>query len=152
MSLKGTVIELDSQIVTIKTSAEKCNLMLERLYEIFGKILNDAQKAAAWDETGVVANIAQDYFLDIIDTLKRIDVLIPQLLEETKEFEELSEGCRNDAMRISATKAELKSSIVGMLDCANERQLQNVYHFLRGMMEQADKTVKRSETRRKTTS
>ena len=134
MDLKETVIELDSQIATIKTSAEKCNLMLERLYEIFGRILNDDQKAAAWDETGVVANIAQDYFLDIIETLKRIDVLIPQLLEETKEFEELAEGCRNDAMRISATKAELKSSIVEMLDCADKAKLHFVYTILKDLI------------------
>lgn len=131
MDLKETVIELDSQIATIKTSSEKCNLMLERLYEIFSRILNDDQKAAAWDETGVVANIAQDYFLDIIETLKRIDVLIPKLLEETKEFEELAEGCRNDAMRISATKAELKSNIVEMLDCADKAKLHFVYTILK---------------------
>mgnify|MGYP004528612695 CR=1 FL=1 len=134
MDLKETVIELDSQIATIKTSAEKCNLMLERLYEIFGRILNDDQKAATWDETGVVANIAQDYFLDILETLKRIDVLIPQLLEETKEFEELAEGCRNDAMRISATKAELKSSIVEMLDCADKATLHFVYTILKDLI------------------
>ena len=87
MALKETVIELDSQIATIKTSAEKCNLMLERLYEIFGRILNDAQKAAAWNETGIVANIAQDYFLDVIETLKKMEVLVPKLVDEANEFE-----------------------------------------------------------------
>lgn len=38
-------------------------------------------------------------------------------------------------------EAALKSNIVEMLDCANERQLQNVYYFLRGMMEH---TVKKA--------
>lgn len=116
--------------------AEKCNYMLECLCNDHAETdLCDDDKVSSWENENVVVNIAQDYSREMVDTVNEASKLFSQLFDEAKELQNLVDGRHGGESQKSETQDDLKSSIVGMLDCANERQLRNVYYFLRGMME-----------------
>lgn len=136
MNLLKTAGNLDGKIVDLQIAAEKCNYMLEDLCNGHGREdLRDVGKAFLWDSENVVVNIAQDYSRELVETANEASKLFNQLFDEAKELQNLVESLHNGESQKPETQDDLKSSIVGMLDCANERQLQNVYHFLCGMME-----------------
>ena len=136
MNLLKTAGNLDGKIRDLQIAAEKCNYMLEDLCNGHGREdLRDVDKAFLWDSENVVVNIAQDYSRELVETAKEANKLFNQLFDEAKELQNLVEGRHNGESQKPEAQDDLKSSIVGMLDCANERQLQNVYHFLCGMME-----------------
>ena len=136
MNLLKTAGKLDGKIGDLQIAAEKCNYMLEDLCNGHGREdLRDVDKAFLWDSENVVVNIAQDYSRELVETAKEANKLFNQLFDEAKELQNLVEGRHNGESQKPEAQDDLKSSIVGMLDCANERQLQNVYHFLCGMME-----------------
>ncbi len=136
MNLLKTAGNLDGKIGDLQIAAEKCNYMLEDLCNGHGREdLRDVHKAFLWDSEHVVVNIALDYSRELVETAKEANKLFNQLFDETKKLQNLVEGRHSGEQQKPETQDDLKSSIVGMLDCANERQLQNVYHFLCGMME-----------------
>ena len=136
MNLLKTAGNLDGKIVDLQIAAEKCNYMLEDLCNGHGREdLRDVGKAFLWDSENVVVNIAQDYSRELVETANEASKLFNQLFDEAKELQNLVESRHNGESQKPETQYDIKSSIVGMLDCANERQLQNVYHFLCGMME-----------------
>lgn len=136
MNLLKTAGNLDGKIVDLQIAAEKCNYMLEDLCNGHAREdLRDVDKAFLWDSENVVVNIAQDYSRELVETVNEASKLFNQLFDEAKELQNLVESRHNGESQKPETQDDLKSSIVGMLDCANERQLQNVYHFLCGMME-----------------
>lgn len=136
MNLLKTAGNLDGKIVDLQIAAEKCNYMLEDLCNGHGREdLRDVGKAFLWDSENVVVNIAQDYSRELVETANEASKLFNQLFDEAKELQNLVESRHNGESQKPEMQDDLKSSIVGMLDCANERQLQNVYHFLCGMME-----------------
>lgn len=133
MNLLKTAGNLDAKISDLQFAAEKCNYMLEDLCNSHsGTDLCDDDKVSSWENENVVVNIAQDYSREMVETVNEASKLFNQLFDEAKELQNLVESGRDGKPQ---PQADLKSSIVGMLDCANERQLQNVYHFLCGVME-----------------
>ena len=140
MNLLITAGNLDGKIGDLQIAAEKCNYMLEDLCNGHGRDdLRDVDKAFQWDNENVVVNIAQDYSRELVETAKEANKLFNQLFDEAKELQNLVEGRHSGESQTPETQTNLKSSIVEMLDCASDRQLQNVYYFLRGMMEHAVK-------------
>lgn len=136
MNLLKTAGNLDAKISDLQFAAEKCNYMLEDLCNSHsGTDLCDDDKVSSWENENVVVNIAQDYSREMVETVNEASKLFSQLFDEAKELQNLAEGRHSGEQQKAETQDDLKSSIVGMLDCANERQLRNVYYFLRGMME-----------------
>lgn len=129
MNLLKTAGNLDDKIGELQYAAEKCNFMLENLCNTFGHIMDDNQKANNWDAAGVVADIAQDYARRTFETTKEANKLINQLFNEAREIEKPVEE-----LQITATQADLKKSIVEMLDYANARKMQNVYVFTKALL------------------
>lgn len=129
MNLLKTAGNLDDKIGELQYAAEKCNFMLENLCNTFGQIMDDNQKANNWDAAGVVADIAQDYARRTFETTKEANKLINQLFNEAREIEKPVEE-----LQITATQADLKKSIVEMLDYANARKMQNVYVFTKALL------------------
>lgn len=129
MNLLKTAGNLDDKIGELQYAAEKCNYMLENLCNTFGQIMDDKQKANNWDDAGLTADIAQDYSREMVETANEANKLVNQLFNEVKEIEKPVEE-----LQITATQADLKSSIVEMLDCADERKMQNVYVFTKALL------------------
>lgn len=129
MNLLKTAGNLDDKIGELQYSAEKCNFMLENLCNTFGQIMDDNQKANNWDAAGVMVDIAQDYARRTFETTKEANKLINQLFNEVREIERPVEE-----LQITATQADLKKSIVEMLDYANARKMQNVYVFTKALL------------------
>ena len=129
MNLLKTAGNLDDKIGELQYAAEKCNYMLENLCNTFGQIMDDKQKANNWDDAGLTADIAQDYFREMVETANEANKLVNQLFNEVKEIEKPVEE-----LQITATQADLKKSIVEMLDYANARKMQNVYVFTKALL------------------
>lgn len=129
MNLLKTAGNFDDKIGELQYAAEKCNYMLENLCNTFGQIMDDKQKANNWDDAGLTADIAQDYFREMVETANEANKLVNQLFNEVKEIEKPVEE-----LQITATQADLKKSIVEMLDYANARKMQNVYVFTKALL------------------
>lgn len=129
MNLLKTAGNLDDKIGELQYAAEKCNYMLENLCNTFGQIMDDKQKANNWDDAGLTADIAQDYSREMVETANEANKLVNQLFNEVKEIEKSVEE-----LQITATQADLKKSIVEMLDYANARKMQNVYVFTKALL------------------
>lgn len=134
MNLLKTAGNLDDKICELQYAAEKCNFMLENLCNTFGQIMDDNQKANNWDAAGVAVDIAQDYARRTFETTKEANKLINQLFNEAREIERPTEGCRNDAPQVPATQADLKNSVVEMLDYADARKMRSVYVFTKALL------------------
>lgn len=129
MNLLKTAGNLDDKIGELQYAAEKCNYMLENLCNTFGQIMDDKQKANNLDDAGLTADIAQDYSREMVETANEANKLVNQLFNEVKEIEKPVEE-----LQITATQADLKKSIVEMLDYANARKMQNVYVFTKALL------------------
>lgn len=129
MNLLKTAGNLDDKIGELQYAAEKCNYMLENLCNTFGQIMDDKQNANNWDDAGLTADIAQDYSREMVETANEANKLVNQLFNEVKEIEKPVEE-----LQITATQADLKKSIVEMLDYANARKMQNVYVFTKALL------------------
>lgn len=129
MNLLKTAGNLDDKIGELQYAAEKCNYMLENLCNTFGQIMDDKQKANNWDDAGLTADIAQDYSREMVETANEANKLVNQLFNEVKEIEKPVEE-----LQITATQADLKKSIVEMLDYANARKMQNAYVFTKALL------------------
>lgn len=129
MNLLKTAGNLDDKIGELQYAAEKCNYMLENLCNTFSQIMDDKQKANNWDDAGLTADIAQDYSREMVETANEANKLVNQLFNEVKEIEKPVEE-----LQITATQADLKKSIVEMLDYANARKMQNVYVFTKALL------------------
>ena len=129
MNLLKTAGNLDDKIGELQYAAEKCNYMLENLCNTFDQIMDDKQKANNWDDAGLTADIAQDYSREMVETANEANKLVNQLFNEVKEIEKPVEE-----LQITATQADLKKSIVEMLDYANARKMQNVYVFTKALL------------------
>ena len=129
MNLLKTAGNLDDKIGELQYAAEKCNYMLENLCNTLGQIIDDKQKANNWDDAGLTADIAQDYSREMVETANEANKLVNQLFNEVKEIEKPVEE-----LQIRATQADLKKSIVEMLDYANARKMQNVYVFTKALL------------------
>lgn len=65
----------------------------------------------------------------MVETANEANKLVNQLFNEVKEIEKPVEE-----LQITATQADLKKSIVEMLDYANARKMQNVYVFTKALL------------------
>lgn len=135
MNLLITAGNLDGKIGDLQIAAEKCNYMLEDLYNGHGRDdLRDVDKAFQWDNENVVVNIAQDYSRELVETAKEANKLFNQLFDEAKELQNLVEGRHSGESQTPETQTNLKSSIVEMLDCADERKLRFVYTLVKNLI------------------
>lgn len=135
MNLLKTAGNLDAKISDLQFAAEKCNYMLEDLCNGHGREdLRDVDKAFLWDSENVVVNIAQDYSRELVETAKEANKLFNQLFDEAKELQNLVESRHNGESQKPETQADLKSSIVKMLDYADERKLRFVYTLVKNLI------------------
>lgn len=135
MNLLKTAGNLDGKIGDLQIAAEKCNYMLEDLCNGHGREdLRDVDKAFLWDSENVVVNIAQDYSRELVETAKEANKLFNQLFDEAKELQNLVEGRHNGESQKPEAQDDLKSSIVEMLDCADERKLRFVYTLVKNLI------------------
>lgn len=136
MNLLKIAGNLDGKIGDLQIAAEKCNYMLEDLCNGHsGTDLRDVDKAFLWDNENVVVNIAQDYSRELVETVKEANKLFSQLFDEAKKLQNLVESRHSGETQKPETQANLKNSIVEMLDCADERQLRFVYTLVKNLID-----------------
>lgn len=135
MNLLKTAGNLDAKISDLQFAAEKCNYMLEDLCNSHsGTDLCGDDKVSSWENENVVVNIAQDYSREMVETANEASKLFNQRFDEAKELQNLVESRRDGELQKPETQDDLKSSIVEMLDYADERKLRFVYTLVKNLI------------------